>query len=265
MIRAEPWPFVRSEFYRGEVDSTNDWCKRLIIEGSLAKAPALVWAARQTRGRGQGANSWWSDGGSLTASVVVDPEALGLAMAIRPLVALGVASVVVAAVEELVPECRAGIRWPNDIEVDGRKLGGVLVEGVVGPTGPRLVIGVGVNVSTRLDLAPAEVRSMAATLAEAASPPDPRRAILRAILGRLEALFQGLTNGDPSLVATWNRLDTLLGQTITVQAGNDRFLAVAEGIDPSGGLRIEREGRSQILFAGRILREEIPDSSRKQG
>lgn len=196
----------------------------------------------------------------MTATVVVDPEDLGLAIAFRPRVALGVASVVVAAVEEVAPGCGAGIRWPNDIEVDGRKLGGILVEGVMSPKGPRLVIGVGVNAATRLDLAPAEVRDMAITLAEAGATLDLRKAILRAILGRLEAMFRGLTEGDPSLVATWNRLDTLLGRTITVQAGDERFLAVAEGVEPSGGLRIRREGRPLVLFAGRILREEITES-----
>ena len=256
MIPSGPWPFARSEFHRGEVDSTNDWAKRLIADGAISELPALVWADRQTRGRGQGGNSWWSDSGSLTASVVVDPEAFGLALAVRPRVALGVASVVAAAVEELVPGSRVGIRWPNDVEVDGRKLAGILVEGVAGPSNARLVIGVGVNVATRLDDAPREVREMATTLvADGEAIEDRRRAILRAILARLEPMLRSLASGDPALVATWNRLDTLLGRTIVIQAGEDRFSAVAEGIDASGGLQIRREGRSQILFAGRILRD----------
>ena len=131
----QPWPFVITVHHEAEVDSTNDWAKRLIHDDALGATPALVWADGQTRGRGQGSNTWWSDAGSLTASVVVDPEALGLAIAVRPRVALGVAAAMVDAVEELAPGTFAGIRWPNDVEVAGRKLGGVLVEGVAGPRG----------------------------------------------------------------------------------------------------------------------------------
>lgn len=250
------WPFVRAEYHRVEVDSTNDWAHRLIDQGAMPTLPALVWVDRQTRGRGQGANSWWSDDGSLTASVVIDPEAFGLAVAVRPRVALGVAAVIAAAIEAVVPGCRPGIRWPNDIEVDGRKLGGILVEGVASPGGLRLIIGLGVNVATRLDAAPDAVRVMAANLEDRGGPAGlSRSTLLRAILVRLEPMLRELAGNDPALVATWNRLDTLLGATITVQAGAERFSAVAEGIDGGGGLRIRRDGRPEILHAGRILRE----------
>ena len=245
------WPFVRAEFHLGEVDSTNDWARRLIAVGAMPELPALVWADRQTRGRGQGANSWWSDGGSLTASVVVDPEVLGLAVAVRPRVALVVAAAVVAAVEALAPGTGAGIRWPNDVEVGGRKLGGILVEGVQGAGGPRLIVGFGVNVATRLDEAPGEVRAMATAL----GGDGLRDRLLGAILDRLGPGLAALAQGDPALVATWNRLDTLQGTTIAVQVGVERFEAVADGIDAGGGLRIRREGRTEILQAGRILRD----------
>lgn len=250
-----PRPFVRSEHHEAEVDSTNDWARRLIVDGTLGPTPALAWADGQTRGRGQGSNTWWSDEGSLTASVVVDPEALGLAIAVRPRVALGVAAAMVDAVEELAPGTFAGIRWPNDVEVAGRKLGGVLVEGVPGPAGPLLVVGFGLNVGTRLDRAPREVRAMATSLAEAGLTPNDRAAALHAILGRLGPMFEALAAGDPALVATWNRLDALRGATIRVQAGPDRFTAEAAGIDPGGGLRIVRDGRAEVLHAGRILRD----------
>ena len=250
-----PRPFVRSEHHEPEVDSTNDWARRLVTAGELGPTPALVWADGQTRGRGQGSNTWWSDEGSLTASVVVDPEALGLPIAVRPRVALGVAAAMVAAVEELAPGTWAGIRWPNDVEVGGRKLGGVLVEGVPGPGGPLLIVGFGLNVGTNLDQAPREVRAMAASLAEAGLTPNDRATALRAILSRLGPMFEALAAGDPDLVATWNRLDALRGSTIRVQAGPALFAAEATGIDPSGGLRIVRQGRVEVLYAGRILRD----------
>lgn len=249
------WPFIRGEWRESEVDSTNDWARRLIEAGELGPLPALVRADRQTRGRGQGANAWWSDGGSLTASVVLDPEAFGLAVAVRPRVALGVAVAAVEAIAAAVPGCHASIRWPNDVEVGGRKLGGILVEGVASPDGPRLVVGVGLNVASRIAAAPGEVRGMAASLAEFGAGPEDRDPILGALLERLDPILRALATGDPALVATWNRLDALRGVAIRVQAGDDRFAAVAEGIDRSGGLRIRRDGRPEVLHAGRILRD----------
>lgn len=255
MLGASGWSFIRGEWHEAEVDSTNDQARRLIEADELGPLPALVWADRQTRGRGQGANAWWSDGGSLTASVVLDPEAYGLAVGVRPRVALGVAVAVVGAIAAVVPDCHAGIRWPNDVEVAGRKLGGILVEGVAGRAGPRLIVGVGLNVASRVAVAPGEVRAMAASLAEFGAGVEHREPILAAILDRLDPTLWALAGGDPALVATWNRLDALRGEAIRVQVGAELFAAVAEGIDPTGGLRIVRDGRAEVLHAGRILRD----------
>ena len=255
MSNPPAWPFVRSEWHDEEVDSTNDWARRLVEAGDLNRFPALVWANRQTRGRGQGANAWWSDDGSLTASVVIDPEAYDLAVAIRPRVALAVAVAVVEAIAAVVPGCAAGIRWPNDVEVFGRKLGGILVEGVSSPAGPRLIVGMGLNVASRVVGAPTAVREMAASLAEFGAGVEECRAILSQILGRLEPILHALASGDPRLELTWNRLDTLRGTVVRVQVGDREFTAIAEGIDSTGGLRIRRNDLPEILYAGRILRD----------
>ena len=251
---ASIWPSVQSVWHQVEVDSTNDQARQLIQAGTIGPLPALVWADWQTRGRGQGANTWWSDEGSLTASIVLDPLEYSLGVAVRPRVALAVAVAVVGAIGEVVPACQAGIRWPNDVEVEGRKLGGILVEGVTSVSGDRLIVGVGLNVGTRLDQAPAEVQRLAASLAEFGLAPDDRRVVLAAILTRLDPTLRALASGDPGLVVEWNRLDSLRNQTITIQVGDLRFDAVAEGIDPTGGLRIRRYGQVDILYAGRILR-----------
>ena len=62
-----------------------------------------------------------------------------------------------------------GIRWPNDLECGGRKLGGVLPELVETLDGNRLLIGVGLNVQTNFEAAPEEVRAMATSLAAVCS------------------------------------------------------------------------------------------------
>ena len=249
--------FVRSVLRVEETDSTNDLAKRLLTERPL-ELPMLIWADRQTRGRGQGLNAWWSDAGSLTASVILDPAAVGLSPLEEPRVALAVATAAVMAIRTSYRECRAGLRWPNDVEVGGRKLGGILPEKVVIPSGPRLVIGIGLNVRTRMEEASPEVRRMAATLAEwgrQGLPDEPIAAILRQLLDRLPHHLEALASRRDESSRAWNQFDTLAGTTVRVEVGSRIIEGVADGIDESGGLAIVHEGRREILHAGRVLRD----------
>ncbi|WP_435006331.1 biotin--[acetyl-CoA-carboxylase] ligase [Tundrisphaera lichenicola] len=252
------WPFVRSVHRFEEVDSTSDQARRMLSEGSL-ELPALIWAGSQTRGRGQGSNRWWSDAGSLTATVILDPSSIGLTPDREPRVALATASATIDAIAERYPACRAGIRWPNDIEVGGRKLGGILPERVGSGESSRLLIGIGLNVTTRVDQAPVEIRAMAASLNDwgrTESPVDPIEAMLALILERLEPSLQDLVCGSSRLTESWERLDVLAGRRIRVQIGSEMVEGMASGIDPSGGLIVRREGTIEVLHAGRVLRDQ---------
>jgi BirA family transcriptional regulator, biotin operon repressor / biotin---[acetyl-CoA-carboxylase] ligase len=251
------WPLVRSVHRFDEVDSTSNRARRMLLDGSI-ETPALVWADRQTRGRGQGSNEWWSDAGSLTATVVLDPSSVGLAPDREPMVALATATAVVDAIIERYPACRAGLRWPNDVEAGGRKLGGILPERVETPHGPRLLIGIGLNVETRLAGAPAEIQGMAATLVgwdSGTFQDEPIPGMLAAILERLGPRLRDLATDRRRLAERWNELDTLAGLRVTVEVGPEVIEGVAEGIDDLGGLKIRREGRRSVLYAGRVLRD----------
>ena len=249
--------FVRSIHHLDEVDSTSDHARRLLDIGPV-ETPALVLADRQTRGRGQRSNSWWSDDGSLTATLILDQVALRLPIDREPRVALTTAVAIIDAIEGFYPECRAGIRWPNDVEVDGRKLGGILPERVETAGGPRLLIGIGLNVRTRIEDAPAEVRGMAATLAEwgeATPSDDPKADLLAAILEHLPGRLRELAEGREDLPRRWARLDTLAGTTIRVEVGGEIISGLARGIDAEGALRVEVGGETRTLHAGRVLRD----------
>jgi len=249
--------YVRTVIRLSEVDSTSDLARRLLERGELP-ARSLVWADRQTRGRGQGANAWWSDEGSLTATVVIDPDDHGLTVAYGPRVALTVALISIEAIRKRYPSCRPEVRWPNDIEVEGRKLGGLLTEWVETAEGPRILVGIGINVRTRLEAAPPEVRRMAASLAEwEADPPteDPKASLLQGILGRLQYPLTGLVRDGRGLHQRWNERDALAGSTIRIQVGAEVLEGVAKGIDELGGLRLRVGAESRVIYAGRVLRE----------
>ena len=228
------WPFVRTMVAYKVVDSTSDRAADL-IHGGLDALPLVVWAETQTRGRGRGSHHWWSDAGSLTFTLAIDPAAHGLAVEHEPKLALATAVAVIEALRELeLGRPSIGIRWPNDLEVDGLKLGGILPERLETAHGHRILIGIGLNVQTNLADAPAEVRTMATSLAalhagrldEQVSP-----RLLPAILGHFESVLGRLVEGDPELAVRWNLLDLLRDRWVGVDLGTHVVAGWGRGID----------------------------------
>jgi BirA family transcriptional regulator, biotin operon repressor / biotin---[acetyl-CoA-carboxylase] ligase len=250
-------PYVATLVVRYEVASTSDLARALVVAGETP-LPFAVYARRQTSGRGRGANVWWSGEGSLSFTLVLDPARHGLRPAHEARLALAAAVGIVAAVESLGTVRKPlGIRWPNDVEAGGRKLAGILPERVETDAGPRVLVGVGVNVGTRLEEAPAEVRSMATSVASlldgpaAATPPG---ALFVRLLERLPALFDRLAADDPTLAERWGSLDTLFDRPLRVKLA-DRFVeGVGRGIDPEGALLVAHAGGIDRLFGGQVLR-----------
>jgi len=238
-------------------DSTSDRAAGL-VRGGLDALPLVVWAKNQTQGRGRGSHQWWSDAGSLTFTMAIDPAAHGLAIEHEGKLALATAVAVIDALHELqLGRPSIGIRWPNDLEVDGLKLGGILPERLETGHGSRILIGVGLNVRTNLADAPAGVRAMATSLAAVHAgsldpPVSPR--LLPVILRHFESVLGRLVDGDPELADRWSRLDLLRDRWVGVDLGTHVVEGWGRGIDRDGALCLN-DGRQRIrLFGGRVLR-----------
>ena len=251
--------FLRATVHLDVVDSTSDHARRLLAAGDAA-VPLLVRADRQTAGRGRGDHAWWSDAGSLTFTVALDPQAHGLRPEHQPRLALVAAVDMIDALERVggVAAGRLGLRWPNDVEADGRKLGGILPELVPTPAGPRLLIGIGLNLTTRLEHAPPAVAALATTVAAlrpASAPPLDPTELLDAILGRFSASLGALARDDPRLVERWNARDTLAGRPVRVDLGPRVVAGVGRGIDPRGGLVLATAAGPVTVHGGQVLRD----------
>jgi BirA family transcriptional regulator, biotin operon repressor / biotin---[acetyl-CoA-carboxylase] ligase len=256
------WPFVRTLVHHETLASTSDLARALAAQETLS-LPLAVRANRQTRGRGRGTHAWWSDAGSLTFTLVLDPAGHGLRPEHEPRLALASAVAVINAVarEFLSPsEAEAlGIRWPNDVEAAGRKLGGILPERVVTPLGPRLLIGIGLNVLTHVAEAPADVQRMAVAVAELHRDPMPSDALdraFRAILEQFQSVSERLSWGDPTLAERWDQLDLLRDRWVRVDLGPRIVIGLGRGIDPDGSLRLATEHEAVRLFGGQVLRDD---------
>ncbi len=250
------WPFVRTVIERDAVESTNDLARELAVAGH-ADLPLAIRAARQTRGRGRGDHAWWSDAGSLTFSLLLDPAAHGLRVAQEPRLALATAVALIEAISGDLSAGAVGIRWPNDVEADGKKLAGILPERVETANGPRLVIGIGLNVLTRIADAPHEVRCRAASLtdlsATALTSEDVER-LFRAILEQFATALGRLVQEDPSLASRWDQLDVLRDRCVRVDLGPRSVAGIGRGIDPEGALVLAGESDEFRLFGGQVHR-----------
>jgi BirA family transcriptional regulator, biotin operon repressor / biotin---[acetyl-CoA-carboxylase] ligase len=257
MTASDQWLFVRTLQTYEEVDSTNDRAARSIREGEV-ELPMVVWARRQTQGRGRGSHSWWSDTGSLTFTLAIDPTAHGLTVESEPKLALATAVAVIDALDELgLGTGSLGIRWPNDLEVDGRKVGGILPERIEAVEGHRTLIGIGLNVLTDFSNAPDDVRLMATSLTNLHRDRTDERLlprVLAAILGQFPSVLERLVNRDPDLAGRWSRLDLLRDHWVRVDLGTRILAGRGCGIDRDGALCLEDGAERHRVFGGQVLR-----------
>jgi BirA family biotin operon repressor/biotin-[acetyl-CoA-carboxylase] ligase len=250
-------PFARTVLHRPVVDSTNGLARNLLVQG-LDELPLLVWADVQTLGRGRGENQWWSDEGSLTFTIGLDPTAHGLRQEQEPRLALMTAVAVIEAIEALgLVAPGIGIRWPNDVEIGTRKLGGILPERVEVNGGHRLLIGIGLNVLTRVNQAPPDIQRMATSLSDFHGEPLgptflPR--LLAEILTQFDRTLHRLSHEDHELAREWNRLNLLRDQTVRVALGPRVIRGRVQEIDIEGALCIHDGQESHRLFGGQVLR-----------
>lgn len=251
------WPFVNEVWSFDELGSTSTVARSMVESGS-GSLPFAVWARRQTRGRGQRKNAWWSDEGSLTFTLALDPVAHGLRLEQEPRLALATAVSLIEAVSAMgLVDPGIGVRWPNDVEIGARKIGGILPERIETEAGDRVLIGVGFNVATRTDLAPPAVERMATSLSALQPSPLSAEAVpcfLAAFLRRFPTDLARLAADDPGLADRWARLDLLRDCPIRVALGPRTLVGTARGIDPQGALIVDDGRETHHLFGGQVLR-----------
>ena len=219
-------------------DSTNARARELAMAG--APHGTIVTASEQTAGRGRQGRTWSAPAGrALLLSVIV--RGLGRGDELLPLAVP--AAVAEAAQAALGDAARAAIKWPNDIWVGERKLAGILLEGR--PQERWAVIGIGLNVGTRKDEFPEELREHATSLAIEAGAQPGVEDVLEFTLERLEAR---LADKPRTVLAAWRERDLLRGRTIRWNGGE----GTAAGIDDSGALLADTAGGRVSLDAGEV-------------
>jgi BirA family transcriptional regulator, biotin operon repressor / biotin---[acetyl-CoA-carboxylase] ligase len=229
------------------VGSTNDIAAHHATSGAVEGL--LVVADEQTAGRGRWGRSWWAPpGSSLLFSIVLRPH-LALRLVGQVTMCLGIG--VVEGIAEVV-SLQATLKWPNDVLLDGRKLGGMLTE-LRSEDGriEYVVLGLGLNVNVE-SFIPAELGYSAASLAMVLGRSVSRVALLAAILAHCEMWYERLMAGTPPDRAWAAHLDTL-GRTITVVTPSGVLRGLARDVSHEGALLVQDEfGKTHTIWSGDV-------------
>ncbi len=232
---------------RHEVSSTNEVAKELARAG--AEDGTAVVAETQSGGRGRRGRQWLSPQGGIWLSVILRPG-VGLKDVASYTLLTGVA---VAAAINKVTGLKAGIKWPNDILIRDKKVGGILAE-VFGEwqAVDFLVIGIGVNANLgEQDLPPGV---MATSLALEAGQPVLPVELIQNILRELERLEQLLLAGKLSeVLAEWRSLAVCLNCTVVVKEHKEEWPAESVDIAADGALIVKTaDNRLVKLYSGEV-------------
>lgn len=245
--------FVRHIEIHEALDSTNNRAVALAGDQSI-ELPALIAARHQTAGRGRGANRWWAADGALTFSLLLHPASLSLNASTWPKLSLTTAVAVCDALRAEAPLANIGIKWPNDVLADGRKVCGILVEspGGAAPTSSRLIIGVGINVNNAWRSMPIQAGTNGASLCDFTHRHHDLQPLLITLLQRLAIRIEQLISSSVSLVSDWQRADLLLDQVVVIENDARRIEGRSAGIASDGALIINTPFGSQRVFSGTV-------------
>lgn len=242
--------FGRQVYYYDKVTSTNDIAKEWTRQG--APDGSIVVAEEQSGGRGRLGRVWHSPPGKgIFFSVILYPP-VQPAIVSQITMVTAVALALAVRTHSGVP---AGIKWPNDLLVDGRKLCGILTE--MSAEVDRieyLVVGAGLNVNLTRDEFPADIRELATSLLLETGHSLPRASLLRAMLEEYEKWYQlWLTQGFVPVLEQWKALSVSLRRMVQVHTLNDTWEGWVEDVDESGALLLRLEdGSLQRLVAGEV-------------
>ena len=244
----------RTIAWHASVDSTQRRAHELAAGG--AAEGTFVVAERQTAGRGRLGRTWHSPAGAnLYASLILRPAMLP---SIVPQLAL-VAGLSVARAIDDCTGLSAGLKWPNDVVMDGRKVAGILTEmDAEVERVHHVILGIGVNVNLATEALPPELRDKATSLAALAGCPVDRVRFAARLLAVLEDDYRRFTTrGFGALRAEFDARAVLTGRRVTIAGAKEPCDGRVLGVADDGALRLlDDAGVEHAVVAGEVT---LPD------
>ena len=232
------------------IDSTNNYLKRLAVEGALDGTVAV--ADQQTAGRGRLGRSFQSPPGTgIYISFLLRPDLLpNRAMNLTACTAVAVCDAV-----ERACGMRPQIKWTNDVLMNKRKLCGILTEmSVEGETGSLqyIVVGIGVNVNQNLEDFPSELQNIAGSVAMATGKKMDRGRLTAELINAMDEMYAAWQTGHWD-VDRYRADCATIGREVRVIRGSSERNAFAETVDDDFALVVRYEdGTRETVFSGEV-------------
>ncbi|VVB64268.1 Putative biotin ligase [uncultured archaeon] len=220
--------------YFREVRSTNETAREIAAN---CENGTVVLAEVQTKGKGRLSRSWHSPSGGIWMSLVLKPE-ISLAQAYWINMAVSVA---IARALSLLYGIKAGIKWPNDLFVNDRKICGILME--VSAETDRLehaVVGIGVNANVDVNSFPSDWN--ATSLSRERGSQVSRTKLIQSLLMEIEKAYKQM--GSLETYLEWRDLSVTLGRRVRVTSSEGDLEGKAVYLSEDGALGIELSGES---------------------
>ncbi|MGE0687953.1 MAG: biotin--[acetyl-CoA-carboxylase] ligase [Dehalococcoidia bacterium] len=239
--------------YRPDTESTMDDARRMLDRFRLTSG-AVVLAETQSEGRGRDGRSWVSPPDvNLLFTIVLMTDSLADVRPLAYVTPLAIALAIEETLAERGIDLRTDLKWPNDVQIDGLKVAGVLIETTETAEGqPVALVGVGLNVNMDVSLFP-ELDGIATSIKVAAGIELPREELLAAVCNHVESLYDEALNGSDAPFGAWKDRLITLGREVTASGAGETIQGVAVDVDYDGTLVIETaEGRRHRVDAGDV-------------
>jgi BirA family biotin operon repressor/biotin-[acetyl-CoA-carboxylase] ligase len=236
--------FGQNAIYYPSVPSTMDVARKEARKGT--DDGTVVIAGEQTEGRGRMNRTWLSPKGNLAFSIILYPEVSYL-----PFLVIIAALAVVYSIERATG-LRTLIKWPNDILIGGKKVGGILIENEVKRNKVQYaIVGIGINMDVNPEVE-GNTTVLSTSLKDEIGGSLLRMKVLKNILREMEKLYLTLPDSRSMLREWRNRLVTL-GRNVCVYSDGMKLEGVAEAVDATGALLLRCADGSLIsIVAGDV-------------
>ena len=233
------WPAGRVRYE--ELDSTNSEARRLAEKGE--PGPLWISTGRQTAGRGRRGRAWDAAPGNLAATLLIRP---GASQAVIGQLSFVAALAAAETASHFARSASILVKWPNDVLAEGKKLAGILLEG----GSDWLAIGIGINLASF----PEGTEFPAISLAQLGiAPPSPEEA-LTVLAARFAHWYDvWMKDGFDTIRDAWLARAAGLGKPIRARLPSETREGVFEGIDQSGALLLNEQGRVRPIAAAEVF------------
>ena len=235
-----------------EVHSTNDEARRL--SGLGEKEGTVVVASSQVKGRGRLGRRWISPPGGIYLSIILKPYISASRLSIITLLS----SVAVVRTIRGLTKLDTSVKWPNDIVICGKKVGGVLCEAIKST----IIVGIGINLNTSISLFPSSLKKQVTSIKFELGSNMNSDSVIKILLEEIDKLYRDfLHHKQDEIISEWSALSQTLGNRVRIETTKGVISGHAERIGNRGELLVRGyDGKIKKVYSGDAIKVSLEQS-----